>query len=656
VKTADEQYKYNEQQRNKQQQNNKNNNAALQSSLLAVPSKPSSDASKFLTRNKRGITDSITEFFFGSKQKNASPPPQSSFQKDDQKQVKTFLPFQLPEIRTQPNTVKRSSSIPNFNDPLYQTSLWYYKELNVTGAWNMGYTGKGVVLTVLDDGLEHMHPDLDLNYDKKASYDVNDQDQDPSPRYTRDNTNKHGTRCAGVISAEANNSVCIPGIAYHSNIGGIRMLDGTVNDQVEARSISHESNHVDIYSSSWGPDDDGKTVDGPGYLTQKAFQQGVKNGRKGKGNIYVWASGNGGRFVDSCAADGYANSIYTVSTSSASHEGRIPWYNEPCASTLATAYSSNNNNNDPKIATTDIRAKCTDQHTGTSAAAPMVAGIIALALEANPDLTWRDIQSLLIKTAKPGNLLAHDWRTNGVGRSYSHNFGYGLINAGDFVSAAIDQKGKQTAEQRECEIDLLPQRHAKVPHTDRISIRRLFIGNCKNGQDITNLEHVVLTVSLSFARRGDVEINLISPDGTLSKMHPRRPHDNKPTPYNNWPFMSVHFWDEQPYGSWSVEIKNAGPTRARGIVHKLKLKLYGTYNKRKHRELLGGYDSIAQKIQAQRNEEIDEQSTISTESFDSGWNRNGGGSSIGGSSASSRLDFSYFLVAMIVFFWFGKLR
>ena len=102
-------------------------------------------------------------------------------------------------------------------------------------------------------------------------------------------------------------------------------------------------------------------------------------------------------------------------------------YNEPCASTIATAYSSNNNNNDPKVATTDIRGKCTDQHTGTSAAAPMIVGVIALALEANKNLSWREIQHLLIRTATPGNLLAHDWRVNDVGRSYSHNFGYILV-------------------------------------------------------------------------------------------------------------------------------------------------------------------------------------------------------------------------------------
>jgi len=54
----------------------------------------------------------------------------------------------------------------------------------------------------------------------------------------------------------------------------------------------------------------------------------------------VWASGNGGRNGDSCSCDGYTNSIYTLSISSASENGLVPWYSEPCASTLATTYSS----------------------------------------------------------------------------------------------------------------------------------------------------------------------------------------------------------------------------------------------------------------------------------------------------------------------------
>ena len=67
------------------------------------------------------------------------------------------------------------------------------------------------------------------------------------------------------------------------------MLDGTITDAVEARSLSLNPQAVDIYSASWGPDDDGQTVDGPGPLTRRAIEEGVTKGRGGKGSIYVWA-------------------------------------------------------------------------------------------------------------------------------------------------------------------------------------------------------------------------------------------------------------------------------------------------------------------------------------------------------------------------------
>ena len=70
------------------------------------------------------------------------------------------------------------------------------------------------------------------------------------------------------------------------------------------------------------------------------------------------------------------------------------------------------------------------KHTGTSASAPMAAGIIALALEANPSLTWRDDQHLIVKTSQPRNLKATDWRTNGMKRKVSHSYGYGIMDTG----------------------------------------------------------------------------------------------------------------------------------------------------------------------------------------------------------------------------------
>lgn len=200
-------------------------------------------------------------------------------------------------------------------------------------------------------------------------------------------------RCAGEVAATANNSLCAVGIAFNAKVGGVRMLDGDVTDAVEAQSLGLNPQHIDIYSASWGPDDDGKTVDGPGEMATKAFIDGVTKGRSGKGSIFVWASGNGGREQDNCNCDGYTNSIWTLSISSATEYGDIPWYSEKCSSTLATTYSSGQQN-EKQVVTTDLHHMCTSSHTGTSASAPLAAGIVALALEANPNLTWRDMQHI----------------------------------------------------------------------------------------------------------------------------------------------------------------------------------------------------------------------------------------------------------------------
>lgn len=82
------------------------------------------------------------------------------------------------------------------------------------------------------------------------------------------------TRCAGEVAASSENSVCGVGVAYNAKVGGIRMLDGDVTDAVEAGSLSYNPSHIDIYTNSWGPTDDGRTVDGPAHLAVKAFENG----------------------------------------------------------------------------------------------------------------------------------------------------------------------------------------------------------------------------------------------------------------------------------------------------------------------------------------------------------------------------------------------
>ena len=181
---------------------------------------------------------------------------------------------------------KHSEPFTYFHHYRQADGQWLWKKHNIERCWDYAYSGKNVVISIMDDGIEHKHPDLKQNYYAPASYDVNDGDWNPAPRYDRLNTNRHGTRCAGVVSAKAGNSICIPGIAHKSKIGGIRMLDGNVNDLVEAQSIGFGNDKIDIYVGSWGPPDDGATLEGPGYYTSHAFKRAVKYGRKNKGNIY----------------------------------------------------------------------------------------------------------------------------------------------------------------------------------------------------------------------------------------------------------------------------------------------------------------------------------------------------------------------------------
>uniref|UniRef100_A0A8D9AFR3 furin n=1 Tax=Cacopsylla melanoneura TaxID=428564 RepID=A0A8D9AFR3_9HEMI len=461
------------------------------------------------------------------------------------------------------------------NDPMWP-QMWYLNrggglDMNVQGAWEEGITGKGVVITILDDGLEKDHPDLIQNYDPLASYDVNSHDDDPMPRYDQVDSNRHGTRCAGEVAATANNSLCSVGIAYHSSVGGVRMLDGDVTDAVEARSLSLNPSHIDIYSASWGPDDDGKTVDGPGELATRAFIEGVTRGREGKGSIFVWASGNGGRDHDNCNCDGYTNSIWTLSTSSATETGQVPWYSEACSSTLATTYSSGSSF-EHQVVTTDLHHDCTSNHTGTSASAPLAAGICALALEANPSLTWRDMQHIVVATARPANLRAPDWATNGVGRNVSHSFGYGLMDATAMVHLA--RQWKTVPEQFKCEATPADPQEMERQIPAKSSIRlKLDVTECPR---VNYLEHVQARVTLTAHRRGDLQIVLISPAGTRATLLAPRPHDSSKAGFNAWPFMSVHSWGEQPFGSWYLEIHNEGRYFGRAMVHLWVLLLYGS--------------------------------------------------------------------------------
>ncbi|XP_007523036.1 proprotein convertase subtilisin/kexin type 7 isoform X2 [Erinaceus europaeus] len=480
--------------------------------------------------------------------------------------------------------LKRAKRSLHFNDPKYPQQ-WHLnnrrspgRDINVTGVWERNVTGQGVTVVVVDDGVEHTIQDIAPNYSPEGSYDLNSNDPDPMPHPDEENGNHHGTRCAGEIAAVPNNSFCAVGVAYGSRIAGIRVLDGPLTDSMEAVAFNKHYQINDIYSCSWGPDDDGKTVDGPHQLGKAALQHGVIAGRKGFGSIFVVASGNGGQHNDNCNYDGYANSIYTVTIGAVDEEGRMPFYAEECASMLAVTFSGGDKML-RSIVTTDWDLQkgtgCTEGHTGTSAAAPLAAGMIALMLQVRPCLTWRDVQHIIVFTATQYEDRRADWVTNEAGFSHSHQHGFGLLNAWRLVNAAkiwtsvpyLASYASPMLRENKA-IPLSPHSLEVLWNVSRTDLEM---------SGLKTLEHVAVTVSITHPRRGSLELKLFCPSGMMSLIGTPRTMDSDPNGFNAWTFSTVRCWGERARGTYRLVVRDVGDEVApAGLLQQWQLTLYGS--------------------------------------------------------------------------------
>lgn len=473
-----------------------------------------------------------------------------------------------------------------FNDPLLGDA-WHLEnigqgggqpgiDVNISAAWSQ-VTGNGVTLGIVDDGVEANHPDLAANFDAADSYDFNGRDTNPTPpSYLGDD---HGTSCAGVAAGVANNGLGSAGAAFDANLAALRLIALPTTDQDEADAFEFHNQNIDIKSNSWGPSDDGVTLEGPGAAAVAAMEDAVANGRGGKGTIILFAGGNGGDVFDNSNFDGYANRRETIAVAAADNFGNVSYYSDPGAN-LVIAAPSNGDRGTLGIVTTDrvgddgynidssdgepSDINYTNSFGGTSSACPLAAGVVALILEKNPNLGWRDVQEILIQSAKKIAPANSGWVTNGGGYHFHHDFGAGLIDAG----AAVTLAGTWT--------NLGPNfsyeeaRHGLstvIPDNQPDGVSFTF-----NVPDATlRVEHAQLTVGIAHARRGQLEITLTSPDGTVSRMAERRPDKNA---HYYWTFMSTHHWGEMAVGDWKVNVADRvrGTT---GTIQDLTLTLWG---------------------------------------------------------------------------------
>ncbi len=471
------------------------------------------------------------------------------------------------------------------NDPLFPNQ-WHLRntgqgggtsgvDVNITGVWDT-FRGKGMVIGIIDDGLQTTHPDLAPAVNTTIDWDFNDNDGDPSPNILWD---YHGTSCAGVAAARGNNSLGVSGAAPEATLAGLRLISEPSTDAMESSAMKHTNDVIYLKSNSWGPSDWGDILEGPGSLTLAALAQAASSGRNGLGTIITWAGGNGLENNDNANYDGYANSIYTIAIGALSDRGTQATYSEPGACLVVTAPSSSDFRQG--ITTVDLMGDdgynysgafgelsdgdYTQDFGGTSSATPLATGVIALMLEANPRLGWRDVQEILIRTATLVSPTDSDWAVNGAGLHFNHKFGAGLINASAAVALAqnwtnLDPQSTVSASQSALSL--------AIPDNNSTGVSRDFVFTAAD----LRIEHVTVTVNIAHTSRGDLEITLISPSGKQSRLAER--HEDSGDNYPDWKFMTVHHWGESLPGTWTVKVadRRGGNT---GRLNSVQLDFYG---------------------------------------------------------------------------------
>ncbi len=453
------------------------------------------------------------------------------------------------------------------------------EDMNVTAVWDpadLSITGRGVVIAVVDSGLDWRHGDLKVGYAKPYSWNYSQSIHDPTPLNTDENC-AHGTAVAGIAAARKN-GMGVVGVAPGALLAGLNVglgcgFGASLEDYRDALSVESEQRggalSIDIFTNSWGLSQ--PEAGGISQPELDAMREGAKMGRGGKGAIYLFASGNA-RSGSKHNANYFneQNRFHTLSIAALGSDGCFAPYSNPGANVLVSAYGGGSDKTeDPTIVTTDL-AGCdrgfsandpmphilnatggyTHWMNGTSAATPMVAGVAALMLDANAELTWRDVRYLLATTARQNcsEGAQKDWARNAAGHWVSHDYGFGAVDAYSAVKAAKYFEGL-------------------APLMDEIE---------KEGGDFSQEDPMVATVAVNqnmlvefvqvaiaiddntTQKRVSPHITLISPGGTRSLLSDGA-YQLPPNFFDQgWRFGSVRHLDETSQGEWRLEIKAAG--------------------------------------------------------------------------------------------------
>ena len=491
-----------------------------------------------------------------------------------------------------------------------------------------GPTGLGVEIAVVDSGLEICHPDLRDNVVSEASHNFNAEawpGSVPTDPFNPSANGDHGTSVAGLLAATANNGIGIRGVASGARLRGYNFLsaydrssDSTILlDSLGASESQPDSASAHIFNLSYGFLH-GLQRNAPRLLVD-ALSHGVADLRGGRGAIYVKAAGNGFRicfglrrqhtFADredpyrpndalgcSSANSDYNNNLpHTIVVGGFNAHGKRASYSAAGSNLWVTAPAGESSDLEPALVTTDQagphrgadnnpgesepEAAAVDPDgdyrstfSGTSAAVPNTSGAVALLLETQPDLTWRDVKHILARTArkidpdiepvriafdnKPA-ILRHGWLTNAAGYNFHNWYGFGAVSVDSAVelarTLAPDNLGELT------QMEFTHEGSVAIPDNDGGGASQTV--TVAGISETANIEAVELILRATHDFPNDLGVTLVSPAGTESIVNPiyNDALTSDPGGFRDWSLLTNAFYGESPNGEWTLRVIDAAP-------------------------------------------------------------------------------------------------
>jgi len=457
-------------------------------------------------------------------------------------------------------------------------------DLNIMDVYHtyMGYNhGDNMVVQVVDTGVDASHEDLVANIDLTLSRNSNTKTMGAA---LEKGESSHGTMCTGIIAARAFNGKGVRGIAPFAKVAGSNWLSYQSSSELEQAWTGNDpEGKIILASNSWG------TTGASAYtFYEDLMQYAAENLRKvdgvAKGKLFIKSAGNGRTKKHDSGLSYASSNPYVITVAALRSNNTHASYSSAGSNILVSGYSGNYYNDSATIGTTFIteRASLVENMTinydkncyarksdgvctmptwpedtelsytygmnGTSAAAPTVAGSLALVLEACPTLPWRDVKYLIAKTAIKVDNTNSTWVTNGAGLDHSIDYGFGLINPSEMINVCTSEYSQLPASSTFVE-NVDPESAISIPdnNVDGISYTFTITQNKK-------IEWLALTITSDHANRADLEIYLTSPSGATTRL---MRGDNSGGAYSQnsgFRYGSVAFMDEASNGVWTLKI------------------------------------------------------------------------------------------------------